>query len=224
MKIVTLFLAVFLFLGCSKSKQLTLVDDNNGKNNGPINPNIVNAKPGEGNIFVVGDSLAFGTGANEFLNSPAGCLAAEFSPSTVANMATPGLTSKQVLNQVQFFISPPPKLVFISSGGNDALADYYSPGSYPSSNSIIELRSMIEQFQKVGALVSYLKIDPPYDSEASKRLLLMAQEAEKMGVIVIDGMAGLWNTNKMSDEFHPNDEGYKIMCEKMSDAISPYFP
>ncbi len=222
-KLLLLITTILIFPGCSQSNSAQVVIDP-GKQGQPSNPNIVNSRPGAGDIFVIGDSLAYGTGASDLANSPSGCLAIEFSPSSVSNLATPGFTSKQVLNQVQFFLNPPPKLVFLSTGGNDALADYSNPGSYPSLNSLTELKSVIEQFQKVGALVAYLKINPPFDPTSSQRLVEMAQAADQMGAIIIDGMEGLWNTDKMSDQFHPNDEGYKIMCEKMKTAISPYYP
>lgn len=175
-------------------------------------------------VYVVGDSLAYGTGAKDSKNTPTGCLAAKYTSLTATNLATPGHTSQQVLDQIPQFLNPAPQLVFISTGGNDALTDYYKPGTYPAQKSLAELRTIIEQFQKAGAVVAFLKISPPFDPNSAKRLENMAIQAELMGAIIVDGMAGLWNTDKMSDDFHPNDEGYKLMCKKITEAIAPYFP
>lgn len=193
--------------------------NNNGKGNGPI----VNTKPGQGAIYVVGDSLAYGTGGDSHV-TPAGCLQSAFPQSHVLNKATPGLLSSELLSNTSQFLNPAPQLVFISTGGNDSYLDYSQPGSYPTARSVSELEDVIKLFQAKGTLVVYLGINPPFDPEASAHLTAMSSAAASLGVIVVDGMNGLWNSDKMSDMFHPNTAGYQIMCDRILQAVRPHYP
>jgi lysophospholipase L1-like esterase len=191
---------------------------------GAAGPKITNSKPGAGSIYVMGDSLAYGSGSTVEKDTPQGCFANAFVGEKVYNVAIPGLTTDGLVDNVPYYLSQPLKLAFISTGGNDALSEYYQPGSYPADKSVRELKRIILQFQTAGAVVVYLAINPPFDPAASKRLQEMAKVARENGAIVVDGMAGLWNTAKMSDDFHPNDEGYKVMCDRILSAVSAHYP
>ncbi|MBY0385303.1 SGNH/GDSL hydrolase family protein [bacterium] len=209
-----LILVSCVFVACSKSKDAPA----------PA-PKIINSKPGAGSVYVIGDSLAYGTGATDNSVTPSGCLQENFSSALVSNYGIPGLKTDELVDNVTFYLKQPPKLVFISTGGNDAFLEYSNPGAYPADKSVRELKRIILQFQKVGSVVAYLAINPPYDAKASSRLVEMANVARENGVIVINGMDGLWtDSTKMSDQFHPNDKGYEVMCDRMVQAISPHFP
>jgi lysophospholipase L1-like esterase len=208
-------LFIFSVTACSNS------DDGGGA----AGPKIINSKPGAGSIYVMGDSLAYGTGSSvDSLFTPSLCLAAEFTGATVSNYAIPGFKTNELVNNVPYYLGQPPKLAFISTGGNDALSEYYQPGSYPADKSVRELKRIILQFQTAGAVVVYLAINPPYDPTAAKRLQDMGKVARENGAIVVDGMAGLWNTAKMSDDLHPNDDGYEVMCDRIIQAVSAHYP
>ncbi len=207
-------LFIFSVAACSSS-------DEGG---GAAGPPITNSKPGAGSIFVMGDSLAYGTGSVDLVFTPAACLENEFVGTAVSNYAIPGFKTDELVDNVPYYLGQPPKLAFISTGGNDAFSEYYQPGSYPADKSVRELKRIIIQLQTAGSVVVYLAINPPFDPAAAKRLQDMAKVARENGAIVVDGMAGLWNTAKMSDDFHPNDEGYEVMCERIIRAVSAHYP
>ncbi len=191
---------------------------------GPAGPPITNSKPGAGRIYVMGDSLAYGTGSVDMVFTPSACLENEFVGATVSNYAIPGFKTDELVDNVPYYLGQSPKLAFISTGGNDALSEYYQPGSYPGDKSVRELKRIILQFQNAGAVVVYLAINPPFDPAAAKRLQDMAKVARENGAVVVDGMAGLWNSSKMYDQFHPNDEGYEVMCDRIIQAVSAHYP
>ena len=60
---------------------------------------------------------------------------------------------------------------------------------------------------------------------AAERLLSLAALARLQGVLVIDGMAGLWTDPlMMADDFHPNDAGYKVMCDRILQELGEHYP
>ncbi len=204
-----------LIAGCSSSEDAAT----------DTGPKITNSKPGAGRIHVMGDSLAHGSGSVDFVYTPAACLENEFSGATVSSYGIPGLKTDELVDNVPFYLNRPPKLAFISTGGNDAISEYYTPGSYPADKSVRELKRIILQFQTAGAVVVYLALNPPYDPAAAKRLQDMAQVARENGAIIVNGMDGLWNdASKMADQFHPNDDGYEIMCDRIVRAVSAHYP
>jgi lysophospholipase L1-like esterase len=187
-------------------------------------PEIENAHPGTGSIFVVGDSLADGRKATKKELTPTGCLA-RLPNKKVYDRAVSGLTSERVLKVMQVVktSSPAPHLIFISSAGNDARKESNKPGSYPEKQTMKEMEKIFDIALNTGAVVAYLGLNPPVPFAA--RLPKVSALAESKGIIVVDGMNGFWeNSTLMADDLHPNDKGYAIMCDRMIAAISPYYP
>lgn len=184
---------------------------------------ILNEHPGVGHIAVVGDSLAAGFRATDKKVKPAGCLSRNFDHDKIINVAIPGLTSEQILKAVNKILKYNSKLVFISSGGNDTLQDDKKPGSYPTQKTLDEMNIMFDAFLQTGAVVAYLGLNPP--APYPIRLPEITQLAMSKGIIVIDGMNGLWgNSLLMADSHHPNNMGYSIMCNRIVNGIQPYYP
>jgi lysophospholipase L1-like esterase len=184
---------------------------------------IVNEHPGVGHIAVVGDSLAAGFKATNSDVKPAGCLSRNFDHDKIIKVAIPGLTSAQITKAANNILKHNSKLVFISSGGNDTLHDHKKPGSYPEQKTLDEMNVMFDAFLKTGAVVAYLGLNPP--TPYPTRLPAITQLALSKGIIVIDGMDGLWeNPLLMADTYHPNNAGYSIMCNKIVNGIQPYYP
>jgi acyl-CoA thioesterase I len=190
----------------------------------PKNENTVrNAKPGMGTIVILGDSLAAGSGATAPAKVPEFCLADAFPGQAVHNQATPGLTSLQILARVQAVEADQPKLIFVSSAGNDTISDYYKPGSYPAQKTLKEMDEMFDRLLDTGALVVYLGLTPPWPR--TERLTEVSDLAKQKGVIVVDGMNGLWKDPAyMADQLHPNNAGYKIMCDRILESIQGFYP
>ena len=220
MKKIIILAALALITSCSGSSS-----SNNGiLSNKPTTVAIKNTNPGIGTITVMGDSLAAGSGATDVAVKPAGCLS-QLENTTVTNHAVPGYTSQQILNTLTAAQADAPKLVFVSSGGNDTMIDNKYPGQYPKEKTLQEMNTLFDQlFQDNNQIVvAYLSLNPPVPY--ATRLPEITQLAQSKGVIVIDGMDGLWtDASKMSDQIHPNNIGYAIMCSRILDAIKPYYP
>lgn len=218
LKLVSSLIIALSIISCSDN------DSNAGtSSNTNSNPagNIQNAKPGLGQIAVLGDSIAFGTGSQDQLNVPTACFAKAYAQ-VVSRHAVPGLTTNEILEKSNEALSLNPKMIFVSSGGNDAIENYYASGSYPETQSISESAELFDRLLASGALVVYLGLNPPIPG--GERLVKISDLARQKGVLVVDAMAGFWNNPKyMADQFHPNDEGYRLMCERLVEAINPYF-
>lgn len=178
--------------------------------------------PGVGAIVITGDSLAAGYKATDPSVKPEGCLS-QLPNTGVFNYAVKGKTSEEILIYNSKVLSHKPSLVFVSSGGNDAIINTYKPGSYPKEKSYSEMDAMLGELIHSGALVVYLGLDP--NIRGSERMPEIAKIAKQKGARVVDGMKGLWGKRKyMADAVHPNNEGYKIMCERILEAVKGYYP
>jgi lysophospholipase L1-like esterase len=184
---------------------------------------VTNEHPGVGHIAIIGDSLAAGFRATDKDVKPASCLSNNFEHNKIINIAVPGLTSEQILKAMSKILKYKSKLVFVSSGGNDTLHDNKKPGSYPAQKTLNEMDFMFDELIRTGAVVAYLGLNPP--APYPIRLPEITQLALSKGIIVIDGMNGLWeNPLFMADNHHPNNLGYSIMCYKIVNGIQPYYP
>lgn len=186
------------------------------------NPPIRNAKPGPGILAVMGDSLAAGHGTRNPEQKPANCIARGINTSA-KDFAVSGSTSSEILIKADQVQMSQPKVIFVSSGGNDAIYDKGQPGIYPVAKTMSEMNSLFERLLSTGAVVVYLALNPPF--AGGERLPQIAELARSKGVIVVDGMNGFWeNSNLMSDRFHPNDLGYAIMCDRIVTALKGFYP
>lgn len=180
-----------------------------------------NTHPGHGQVAVIGDSLAYGYGADEDSKSaPAKCLQ-QITQSSVTQLARSGSTSEEILQRVPAALGA--RVVFVSSGGNDVISDIMEPGKYPEQKTLAEMEQMFTTLLDSGALVLYLGLKPPFTG--SERLTKVWELADAKGVAVIDGMTTLWDQpDKMSDGIHPNEQGYKEMCEKIALEVGAHYP
>lgn len=194
----------------------------NGSGGSGANPPIRNAKPGAGLLAVMGDSLAAGHGTKNAEQKPANCIARGIN--TVSqDYSVSGSTSSEILIKADQVQMAQPKVIFVSSGGNDAIYDKGQPGIYPVAKTMSEMNSLFERLLNTGAVVVYLELNPPF--AGGERLPQVAQLARSKGVIVVDGMNGFWNNpNLMSDQIHPNDLGYAIMCDRIVTALKGFYP
>lgn len=173
-------------------------------------------------IAVMGDSLAWGYGAGDLNNRPAGCLANHFATPAI-NYAIPGYTTEQAEQTLATVLSHKPKLVFISSGGNDALYNATGEQEYSEDKTMLEMDRIFTALTDSGAVVLYLSLDPGLN--LSVRLPKITQLALSKKILVVDGMQGFWgHKNLLYDVFHPNDAGYKIMCDRIIAALAGNYP
>jgi acyl-CoA thioesterase I len=214
MKVFKVFriLSVVIFVAsCAKASNST----------SPRQP-IRNGKPGSGTMMVMGDSLAHGFGATDYSLTPAGCLGQKYG-GVVTDVSQNGYTSDNIAKDIPTAVSTRPHLIFVSLGGNDAMIDHFNKGAFPIPRTMDNMGKLFDALLGTGALVAYLALAPPYPD--SERLPQIAAMARQKGVLVIDGMQGLWDDkSKMNDSVHPNDEGYKILCQRMQKALDLFYP
>ena len=175
---------------------------------------IRNSRPGGGPIVCFGDSLTFGAGASPEESYPAvlgGLLGRE-----TLNRGRNGETSETALERLdEDVLRQAPSVVIITLGGNDMLR------RVPIETTVHSLREVFERSIAAGAMVVYLPIHPPFVSD--ERMDHVRQLARELGVIYLDGvMDGMWkNRALMSDQIHPNAAGYRVIAERLRDALAP---
>lgn len=176
---------------------------------------IVNQHPGGTNIICFGDSLTYGTGAEEGNDYPA--VLEKLLGEKVINKGIPGNTTEDALLRLQEdVLSLDPKIVFITLGGNDL------KNNVPKDRAFANLSVIIARIQEKGALVVLGGIDFPLRGrgfgDAYKKL------AKEKGVILVPNvLEGLFGNNEyMSDPIHPNGRGYAVMARRFYAALKPY--
>jgi len=164
-----------------------------------------------GPIVALGASLFEGVGA-----SPGNDLPQQISErlgKPVLNLGVSGNTSADGLariNQVPVDAS----IVILSLGGNDILK------RVPATETEANLKKLINQFTKNGSVVVLLDVRGPIGSGEYRDVYQSVAESNSNVVLVPNVLRGiLTNTNLMSDLIHPNDAGYAIMADRISEAI-----
>jgi len=174
---------------------------------------IRNSPPGDGPIVCFGDSLTIGAGASPEESYPAvlgGLLGRE-----TLNRGRNGETSESALERLDDVLRESPSVVIITLGGNDMLR------RMPIETTVRSLREVFERSVAAGAMVVYLPIHPPFVSD--ERMDHVRHLARELGVVYLDGvMDGMWkNRELMSDQIHPNAAGYRIIAERVRNALAP---
>ena len=217
--IVICILTSFLMACGSNTGGGTNKKDN--RNNYPIkNTKAYNGGP----IIVFGDSVANGYGASSKSTSLNGCMASV--PSWVVNVSSDGATTSDSLSFLDDALNEKPSIVLISLGGNDVINDAMY-GSLAEEVTLKNIRKIFRSFTDNGSLVIHLGLNPPrhpvYPADSS-RLQKFYTIAVEEGVIFLENsFAGLWgNSDYMSDEIHPNDKGYSILCTRVMTALNPH--
>lgn len=162
-------------------------------------------------IVMFGDSLVEGVGATKGYTLPE--LLSKKIKMPVINMGIRGQTSHQGLLRVGEVIDKDPKVVMVLFGGNDYLHDI------PLEKTFKNIETIVTTLQEYGAVVILLGIQggilsDPYEQEFRR----IAKEKGALYVpSVLDGLIG--NEYLMSDEVHPNDEGYTILANKIAPVL-----
>lgn len=160
-------------------------------------------------ILAFGDSLTYGTGANETESYPAvlGTLIGR----PVIRDAVPGETTAQGMQRLPSALERHrPKLVLLCLGGNDMLrkVDDASIAS--------NLREMIRSIQASGAAVVLLGVPKPalfggaasYYEELAREFKLPYE-----GEVIVDVLR---KPGMKSDPIHPNAQGYRVVAEAVA--------
>lgn len=177
-----------------------------------------NAIPTGASVLVLGDSVSYGTGANQGEDYPT--LLASRTGWHVINAGVPGDTSADGLERLQDLLQEhAPKLVLIELGGNDFLKQM------PQEQTASNLRRILSQIKAKGIPVVMLAVPRPNLFGAAIGNLSDDPIFEKIGKetetpVVPDVLSNVLAKNKLkADPIHPNAAGYRVVAEGLSEAL-----
>jgi lysophospholipase L1-like esterase len=166
------------------------------------------------NIICFGDSLTSGGGATPGKDYPS-LLQKEVSLPVINAGVSGDITSDALKRLERDVFDKDPFVVIVLLGGNDFL------GKIPKEKTFEDLDTMVVQIQEKGAIVVLCQMRAGFimrDYAKGYRRI-----AKERGALLIPNLLGgiLDNPNLRSDHIHPNDEGYRIMTQRILDAIQP---
>jgi lysophospholipase L1-like esterase len=172
-----------------------------------------NDRPGPGPIVCFGDSLTSGYGADPAQSYPA--VLRRLLARDVVNRGRNGDTAAASLERIDEVLSLGPSVVVLTLGGNDMLQ------RVPIEQTVAALRGIFDRLLAAGSMVVFLGIDPPLASRA--RMDAIRALCRERGVLWIGhAMDGLWgDRTRMADEIHPNAAGYRVIAERVAEALRP---
>jgi acyl-CoA thioesterase-1 len=191
-----LFLCVFAVTGCAKREIKNI--DSKGRN-----------------IICFGDSITFGYGASEGQDYPAAL--AKIVDIPVINAGIDGDTSIEALKRIKSdVLEREPLLVIIEFGGNDFLR------KIPQEVTINNIKEMVRQVQARRAMVALVDISTGIFLREYRAIF--SNLAKETGAIFIPSILSgiITNPSLKSDFLHPNGAGYKLIAERIQQAIEPY--
>jgi len=177
----------------------------------------VNLPPtAKGPWVAFGDSLTEGYGATEGNNYPA--LLGSRLGIGILNKGRSGDTTGDGLKRLDEVVQLEPRVVLLCLGGNDSL------NQQSKTQTFANLSEMIDRLHRAGSFVVLIGIrsaslrdrNEPYFKQLSK---------EKHVLYVPDLLKGVaFKPIYMSDAVHPNDEGYKMIAERLEKVLRPVLP
>lgn len=163
-------------------------------------------------IVCFGDSLTFGTGADEGRSYPS--LLAKKVKLPVINAGVSGDTTAMALERLQEdVLKHNPKIVIITLGGNDFLQ------RLPKDQTLKNMEKIIDRTQKQGAIVVWAAVKAgvfadsyaaDFDRLARRKRIVLIQD-------VLKGI--MFDARYKYDNIHPNSAGYEILAERIYKAI-----
>ncbi len=172
---------------------------------------ITNYPSGGTDIIAFGDSLTFGVGSTRgggFVR-----MLSEDLNTHILNLGVSGETTKGALSRLGQISKYKPKVVILLLGGNDFLSHV------PEAETFNNLNRIIETVQQTGAVVLLVGIEDGL--VGNKHQKLFEELAEKRGTAYVpDILGGIFGRSQlMSDSLHPNDEGYRIMADRIKPVL-----
>lgn len=176
------------------------------------------AIPQGATVLILGDSLSYGTGANEGEDYPS--LLAKTTGWTIINAGIPGNTSAEGLERLPALLEQDkPKLLIVELGGNDLLRHMPQSETISNLKAILALskakgvKSILVAIPEVSALraaVGNLADHPLYEDIAK----------ETATPLIADVFSDvLSDTALKSDQIHPNAQGYGEVSKKMNESL-----
>lgn len=183
-------------------------------------------------VIVFGDSYAYGYGGNLDIDEKGAfhyCLEAFFKKQVI-NMGRVGDTSTEVLGRLDKVLALSPSVVVLSVGGNDVLRNIFD-GDFPEALTYNNINEIFKKLSESHIDVVHMGLEV-IDQETglpsleAKRLPFIADVAKSYEKVIFVPrvMEGFWgDEEKLPDGLHPTDEGYKVICRRMINAIEPFY-
>jgi acyl-CoA thioesterase-1 len=168
--------------------------------------------PPDAVLLAFGDSLTYGTGANEEESYPAQL--ARLTGRRVVREGVPGEVSEAGLARLPAALDEhKPRLLLLCHGGNDFLR------RLPRDQAAANLRAMIKLAKARGVDVLLIGTPEPgfsvtpaaFYGEIAKEFRI-PYESDVLGTILRDG-------SLKADQVHPNAKGYRMMAERVADLL-----
>lgn len=162
-------------------------------------------------IVAFGDSLVFGVGSsrgNDFVS-----VLSKKINQPIINLGRSGDTTQDGVSRLNELDKYKPKIVILLLGGNDYLK------KVPISETRKNLSTIIENIHARGSIVLLLGVRGGILRDSFEKEFEDISETYNTALVpnVLDGLIG--NSQYMSDAIHPNDEGYKIISEKVQPVL-----
>jgi lysophospholipase L1-like esterase len=170
------------------------------------------ALPQDATVLAFGDSLTFGTGANENESYPAQL--AGLVGRKVARAGVPGEVSRDGLARLPEALDEhQPRLLLLLHGGNDFLR------RLPKTQTADHLRAMIRIARSRG--IEVLLIGTPEPGFTVTPPEFYAEIAKEFRIPYENSIIGsvLRNPAHKSDPIHPNAAGYRLIAERVAELM-----
>jgi acyl-CoA thioesterase-1 len=179
------------------------------------------AIPKGATVLILGDSLSYGTGANQGEDYPT--LLAKTTGWKIINEGVPGDTTAGGLERLPALLKQDqPKLLIVELGGNDFLHQV------PQSETIANLKSILAKSKKQGVttiLVAIPEFSPLKAAlgNLSDHPLYEKLAKETATPLIADVFSGVLSDHDLkSDQIHPNAQGYIEVGNKMAQALKQW--
>ncbi len=178
-------------------------------------PTYVNYPPLKGQTWVAfGDSLTAGVGAGSGRDYPTQL--GKRLDQRIINRGVPGDTTSDALARIWEVEELDPRVVLLCLGGNDSLRQI------PLDQTLLNLSAIIDRFQSRGAFVVLIGVRSASVFDQFDEPL--ASLAKKKGVLYIANFLKdvLGTRSLMSDQIHPNAEGYSRIADRLEKILRPH--
>ncbi|MFQ6674398.1 MAG: GDSL-type esterase/lipase family protein [Fidelibacterota bacterium] len=175
-------------------------------------PRVVDFPTGGRNIVAFGDSLVVGYGAsagNDFVSILASRLGRP-----ILNAGKNGDTTATGLERLEEdLLSQEPRIVLLLLGGNDALR------RHPVEQTFSRLGAMIDQINQKGAAVILIGVRGSLLGDSYESEFESLAEAKRVNYVpdILSGIFG--HPSLMADAIHPNDEGNRLMADRLEPVL-----
>jgi acyl-CoA thioesterase-1 len=167
-----------------------------------------------GAIVAFGDSITSGTGVAPQAAYPALLESQTHMP--VINLGVSGNTMLMGANRMRDIARYNPYMVLILFGGNDAMK------SRPLAETEESLRAIIDYTQGLGAIAVVVDTGGNFKMTRYSKMQKKVAE-EKRAVFVPAIYKGIFtDRNYKADPIHPNENGHKVIAERIYKVIKPY--